>query len=64
MDGTPGVGQRDARLVTRDISTRTWGLRFGTVELRRSGDLLVGNFKTCFIDVFNQTHHRTVPVAP
>jgi len=56
LDGTPGLPNGTARLVTRDHLDSPWGLAlapssFGTL----SGDLLVGNFKSGFIDVFNPT---------
>jgi uncharacterized protein (TIGR03118 family) len=56
LDGTPGLPNGTARLVSRDHLDSPWGLAlapssFGTL----SGDLLVGNFKSGFIDVFNPT---------
>jgi uncharacterized protein (TIGR03118 family) len=56
LDGSPGLPNGTARLVTRDHLDSPWGLAlapssFGTL----SGDLLVGNFRSGFIDVFNPT---------
>jgi uncharacterized protein (TIGR03118 family) len=56
LDGTPGLPNGTARLVSRGPLDSPWGLAlapssFGTL----SGDLLVGNFKSGFIDVFNPT---------
>jgi uncharacterized protein (TIGR03118 family) len=54
LDGTPGLPGGQARLVSRGALDSPWGLAiapssFGSV----ANDLLVGNFKSGFIDVFN-----------
>jgi uncharacterized protein (TIGR03118 family) len=54
LDGTPGLPGGKERLVSRRQLDSPWGLAiappsFGTV----AGDLLVGNFKSGFIDIFN-----------
>jgi uncharacterized protein (TIGR03118 family) len=56
LDGTPGLAGGTARLVTRDHLDSPWGLAvapstFGSL----AGDLLVGNFGSGLIDVFNPT---------
>jgi uncharacterized protein (TIGR03118 family) len=56
LDGTPGLANGQERLVTRTHLDSPWGLAiapssFGSL----SGDLLVGNFKSGLIDVFNPT---------
>jgi uncharacterized protein (TIGR03118 family) len=56
QDGTPGLPNGQERLVSRGPLDSPWGLAiapssFGSV----GGDLLVGNFKSGFIDVFNPT---------
>jgi uncharacterized protein (TIGR03118 family) len=56
LDGTPGLPGGKERLVSRGPLDSPWGLAlapssFGTL----AGDLLVGNFKSGFIDVFNPT---------
>jgi uncharacterized protein (TIGR03118 family) len=54
LDGTPAGPNGSPRLVTRDHLDSPWGLAvappsFGSL----AGDLLVGNFGSGFIDVFN-----------
>jgi uncharacterized protein (TIGR03118 family) len=56
LDGTPGLPGGGERLVSRGRLDSPWGLalapsNFGTL----GGDLLVGNFKSGFIDTFNPT---------
>jgi uncharacterized protein (TIGR03118 family) len=56
LDGTPGLPGGTERLVSRGPLDSPWGLAiapssFGTV----ANDLLVGNFKSGFIDIFNPT---------
>jgi uncharacterized protein (TIGR03118 family) len=56
LDGTPGLPDKKERLVSRGPLDSPWGLAiappsFGSI----AGDLLVGNFKSGFIDVFNPT---------
>jgi uncharacterized protein (TIGR03118 family) len=56
LNGTPGLPDGTARLVSRGPLDSPWGMAlapssFGSL----SGDLLVGNFKSGFIDVFNPT---------
>jgi uncharacterized protein (TIGR03118 family) len=56
LDGKPAGLNGTPRLVTRDHLDSPWGLAiapssFGSL----GGDLLVGNFKSGFIDVFNPT---------
>jgi uncharacterized protein (TIGR03118 family) len=54
LDGTPGLPAGQTRLVSRGPLDSPWGLAiapssFGNV----ANDLLVGNFKSGFIDIFN-----------
>jgi hypothetical protein len=54
LDGTPGLPGGKERLVSRGELDSPWGLAiapssFGTV----ANDLLVGNFKSGFIDIYN-----------
>jgi uncharacterized protein (TIGR03118 family) len=54
LNGTPGLANGQERLVSRGALDSPWGLAlapssFGTV----AGDLLVGNFKSGFIDIYN-----------
>jgi uncharacterized protein (TIGR03118 family) len=54
LDGTPGLPGGKERLVSRGALDSPWGLAiapssFGTV----ANDLLVGNFKSGFIDIYN-----------
>jgi uncharacterized protein (TIGR03118 family) len=54
MDGTPGLPGGKERLVSRGALDSPWGLAiapssFGNV----ANDLLVGNFKSGFIDIYN-----------
>jgi uncharacterized protein (TIGR03118 family) len=54
LDGTPGLPGGKERLVSRGALDSPWGLAlappsFGNV----SNDLLVGNFKSGFIDIYN-----------
>jgi hypothetical protein len=56
LDGTPGLPGGRERLVSRGPLNSPWGLAlapssFGSL----GGDLLVGNFKSGFIDLFNPT---------
>jgi uncharacterized protein (TIGR03118 family) len=56
LDGTPGLPNGQERLVSRGPLDSPWGLAiapsgFGSL----GGDLLVGNFKSGFIDIFNPT---------
>jgi hypothetical protein len=56
LDGTPGLPGGQERLVSRGPLDSPWGLAlapssFGAV----GGDLLVGNFKSGLIDIFNPT---------
>jgi uncharacterized protein (TIGR03118 family) len=54
LDGTPGLPGGQERLVSRGALDSPWGLAiapssFGTI----ANDLLVGNFKSGFIDIYN-----------
>jgi uncharacterized protein (TIGR03118 family) len=56
LDGTPSLPNGQERLVSRGPLDSPWGLAiapsgFGSL----GGDLLVGNFKSGFIDIFNPT---------
>jgi uncharacterized protein (TIGR03118 family) len=56
LDGTPGLPGGQERLVSRGQLDSPWGLAiapssFGNV----ANDLLVGNFKSGFIDIYNPT---------
>jgi uncharacterized protein (TIGR03118 family) len=56
LDGTPGLPGGTARLVTRDHLDSPWGLALAPSSFGDlSGDLLVGNFKSGLIDIFNPT---------
>ncbi|MDB5352121.1 MAG: hypothetical protein JWN86_3368 [Planctomycetota bacterium] len=61
LNGTPGLPGGKQRLVSRGPLDSPWGLAlapssFGAI----SGDLLVGNFKSGFIDVFNPTTGKSL----
>jgi uncharacterized protein (TIGR03118 family) len=56
LDGTPGLPGGKERLVSRGPLDSPWGLALAPSSFGAlSGDLLVGNFKSGFIDVFNPT---------
>ena len=56
LDGTPGLPDGTARLVSRGPLDSPWGLALAPASFGPlAGDLLVGNFKSGFIDVFNPT---------
>jgi uncharacterized protein (TIGR03118 family) len=62
LDGTPGLPATpdmpggNVRLVSRGPLDSPWGLTLAPSSFgSESGDLLVGNFKSGFIDVFNPT---------
>src|SRR5262249_7577315 len=54
LDGTPGLPNGTARLVTRDHLDSPWGLAIAPSSFGNlAGDLLVGNFGNGFINVFD-----------
>jgi uncharacterized protein (TIGR03118 family) len=56
LDGTPGLAGGQERLVSRGPLDSPWGLALAPASFGPlAGDLLVGNFKSGFIDVFNAT---------
>jgi uncharacterized protein (TIGR03118 family) len=56
LDGTPGLPNGTTRLVSRGQLDSPWGLAIAPSSFGKlGGDLLVGNFKSGFIDVFNPT---------
>jgi hypothetical protein len=56
LDGTPGLPGGQERLVSRGPLDSPWGLALAPSSFGAlSGDLLVGNFKSGFIDVFDPT---------
>jgi uncharacterized protein (TIGR03118 family) len=56
LDGTPGLPGGQERLASRGPLDSPWGLALAPSSFGAlSGDLLVGNFKSGFIDVFNPT---------
>jgi uncharacterized protein (TIGR03118 family) len=56
LDGTPGLPGGQERLVSRGPLDSPWGLALAPSSFGAlSGDLLVGNFRSGFIDVFNPT---------
>jgi uncharacterized protein (TIGR03118 family) len=56
LDGTPGLPNGTGRLVSRDHLDSPWGLALAPASFGSlGGDLLVGNFRSGFIDVFNPT---------
>jgi hypothetical protein len=56
LDGTPGLPGGKERLVSRGPLDSPWGLALAPSSYGSlSDDLLVGNFKSGFIDVFNPT---------
>jgi uncharacterized protein (TIGR03118 family) len=56
LDGTPAGPNGSPRLVTRDHLDSPWGLAIAPASFGSlAGDLLVGNFGSGFIDVFNST---------
>jgi hypothetical protein len=56
LDGTPGLPGGKERLVSRGPLDSPWGLALAPSSFGAlSGDLLVGNFKSGLIDVFNPT---------
>ncbi|SIO38452.1 TIGR03118 family protein [Singulisphaera sp. GP187] len=56
LDGTPGLPGGNERLVSRGPLDSPWGLALAPSSFGDlSGDLLVGNFGSGFIDVFNPT---------
>ena len=56
LDGTPGLPGGQVRLVSRGPLDSPWGLALAPASFGPlGGDLLVGNFKSGFIDVFNPT---------
>src|SRR3954447_1992677 len=56
LDGTPGLAGGKERLVSRGPLNSPWGLALAPSSFGAlSGDLLVGNFGSGLIDVFNPT---------
>jgi uncharacterized protein (TIGR03118 family) len=56
LDGTPGLAGGKERLVSRGPLDSPWGLALAPSSFGAlGGDLLVGNFKSGFIDIFNPT---------
>jgi uncharacterized protein (TIGR03118 family) len=54
LDGTPGLQGGQVRLVSRDHLDSPWGLALAPASFGNlAGSLLVGNFKSGFIDAFN-----------
>ena len=61
LDGTPGLPGGQERLVSRGPLDSPWGLALAPSSFGAlSGDLLVGNFKSGFIDVFNPTTGKSL----
>ena len=61
LDGTPGLPGGKERLVSRGPLDSPWGLALAPSSFgAQSGDLLVGNFKSGFIDVFNPTTGKSL----
>jgi uncharacterized protein (TIGR03118 family) len=59
LDGTPSLPGGKERLASRGPLDSPWGLALAPSSFGAlSGDLLVGNFKSGFIDVFNPTTGR------
>jgi uncharacterized protein (TIGR03118 family) len=55
-DGTPGLANGNARLVSRGALDSPWGLAIAPASFGSlAGDLLVGNFGDGFVNVFNPT---------
>jgi uncharacterized protein (TIGR03118 family) len=54
LDGTPGLPGGQTRLVSRGALDSPWGLALAPSSFGKvSNDLLVGNFKSGFIDIYN-----------
>ena len=54
LDGTPGLPGGKERLVSRGALDSPWGLAIAPSSFGKlGGDLLVGNFKSGFIDIYN-----------
>ena len=61
LDGTPGLPGGKERLVSRGPLDSPWGLALAPPSFgAQSGDLLVGNFKSGLIDVFNPTTGKSL----
>jgi uncharacterized protein (TIGR03118 family) len=61
LDGTPGLPNGTERLVSRGPLDSPWGLALAPSSFGAlSGDLLVGNFKSGFVDVFNPTTGKSL----
>jgi uncharacterized protein (TIGR03118 family) len=61
LDGTPGLPGGKERLVSRGPLDSPWGLALAPPSFgATSGDLLVGNFKSGLIDVFNPTTGKSL----
>jgi uncharacterized protein (TIGR03118 family) len=61
LDGTPGLPGGKERLVSRGSLDSPWGLTLAPSSFGAlSGDLLVGNLKSGFIDVFNPTTGKSL----
>jgi uncharacterized protein (TIGR03118 family) len=59
LDGTPGLANGDARLVSRGPLDSPWGLALAPASFGDlAGDLLVGNFGDGSVNVFNPTTGR------
>ena len=61
LNGTPGLPGGKERLVSRGPLDSPWGLALAPSSFgAQSGDLLVGNFKSGLIDVFNPTTGKSL----
>jgi uncharacterized protein (TIGR03118 family) len=59
LDGTPGLPGGKERLVSRGALDSPWGLAIAPSSFGKlRGDLLVGNFKSGFIDTYNPATGR------
>ncbi len=61
LNGTPGLAHGKERLVSHGPLDSPWGLALAPSSFgAKSGDLLVGNFKSGLINVFNPTTGKSL----